>query len=113
ERRPGSPEFRSSRVPPMRTCDWLARPASHIAASFDDPDRAVEWLAERYEEMRRSMPRPDGAGKELRLANAADALPRGVDVQWGEWLAGGRFASVGVICCPNKHADHPCPVRRP
>ncbi|NUW32447.1 hypothetical protein HTZ77_13550 [Nonomuraea sp. SMC257] len=42
---------------------------------------------------------------------AADALARGVDVQWGEWLQGGRFVSLGLICCcPNRHVMHRCPT---
>jgi hypothetical protein len=113
ERRPGSPEFATSSVPPMRTGDWLAKPASRIAATFDDPDEAVEWLASRYGTVRKAFLHPDRVGRRARLDGAADALPRGVDVQWGEWLTGGRFVTMGVICCPNRHTAHPCPVRRP
>jgi len=113
ERRPGSPDFAGSLLPPMRTGDWLARPASRIRASFDDPGRAVEWLATQYAQIRGAFPRPDRVGLTARLDGAADALPRGVDVQWGEWLTGGRFATISVICCPNRHVTHPCPIRRP
>ncbi|MEV0144249.1 MULTISPECIES: hypothetical protein [unclassified Nonomuraea] len=113
ERRPGSPEFGASDVPPMLTGDWLARPASRIAATFDEPGPALEWLAAQYRRAGRSFPRPDRVGLRVRLDGAADALPRGVDVVWGEWLTGGRFASIAMVCCPNRHTAHPCPIRRP
>lgn len=113
ERRPGCPEFVSSHVPPMRTGDWLARPASRIAASFDRPDQALAWLETQYGRVRKAFLHPDRLGLRARLDSAADALPRGVDVQWGEWLTRGRFAAIGVVCCPNRHAAHPCPIRRP
>ncbi|WP_219470364.1 hypothetical protein [Nonomuraea rhizosphaerae] len=113
ERRPGSAEFAGSHVPPMRTGDWLARPAARIRASFEDPARAVEWLEAQYGQIRGAFLHPDRIGPGARLEAAADALPRGVDVQWGEWLTGGRFAAISVICCPNRHVPHPCPIRRP
>jgi hypothetical protein len=113
ERRPGTPEFAGSHVPPMRTGDWLAKPASRVRASFDDPAQAVAWLKTQYGQIRGAFLHPDRIGAQARLDGAADALPRGVDVQWGEWLTGGRFATIGVICCPNRHTPHPCPIRRP
>ncbi|MFI7613820.1 hypothetical protein ACIBP6_21580 [Nonomuraea terrae] len=112
ERRPSSPEFRASALPPMRTGDWLAKPASRIAAGFDDVDEAVAWLAAEYGKVRGVLLHPEGVPLDERLANARDLLPRGVDVQWGEWLRGGRFVTIGVICCPNRHAAHPCPTGR-
>ncbi|WP_113700590.1 hypothetical protein [Nonomuraea lactucae] len=113
ERRPDSPEFAGSHLPPMRTGDWLARPASRIAAGFEEPGQAVEWLRTQYGRVRRAFLHPDRVGLRARLDSAADELPRGVDVQWGEWLTGGRFVTIGVVCCPNRHVAHPCPVRRP
>jgi hypothetical protein len=112
ERRPDSPDFRTSPLPPMRTGDWLAKSASRIAASFDDVDAAVGWLAAAYGEIRGLLPVPDRIPLDDRLTTARDLLPRGVDVQWGEWLQGGRFATIGMICCPNRHVPHPCPIRR-
>ncbi|MFG3440199.1 hypothetical protein ACGF0J_23370 [Nonomuraea sp. NPDC047897] len=113
ERRPGSPEFATSPLPPMLTGDWLARPASRITATFDEAAQAVEWLATRYGTVRKAFPHPDRVGLPARLDAAGDALPRGVDVQWGEWLTGGRFVTISVICGPNRHTAHPCPIRRP
>jgi hypothetical protein len=55
---------------------------------------------------------PEGVALAARVELAMDLLPRGVDVQWGEWLLGGRFATMGAICCPNRHVSHPCPTRR-
>ncbi|SDL49135.1 hypothetical protein [Nonomuraea jiangxiensis] len=112
ERRPDAPGFRSSPLPPMRTGDWLAKPASRIAATFEDVAGAVGWLAAEYDQVRSALPPPQRITPEERLATARDLLPRGVDVEWGEWLQGGRFASIAVICCPNRHVPHPCPIRR-
>ena len=57
-RRPDSPDFRTSPLPPMLTGDWLAKPASRIAASFDDAEAAVSWLAAAYGEIRGLLPVP-------------------------------------------------------
>jgi hypothetical protein len=111
ERRPSSPAFSSSVLPPMRTGDWLAKPASRIAGTFHEVERAVGWLAGEYGKVRDAL-RPEGIPIEERLDTARDLLSGGVDVQWGEWLHGGRFFTLGVICCPNRHASHPCPLRR-
>ena len=113
ERRPGSPDFTPSPVPPMRTGDWLAKPASRMTATFDDVEQATTWMATEYAKARNLLQPPEGVPMEDRLDNARDLLPRGVDVQWGEWLQGGRFLPIGVICCPNRHVAHPCPIRRP
>ncbi|MGR6924146.1 hypothetical protein ACU635_58620 [[Actinomadura] parvosata] len=113
ERRPASPGFPSSLVPPMRTGDWLAKPASRIARTFDEPGQAAGWMAAEYGKARGVLLLPERVPLEERLETAVDLLSRGVDVQWGEWLQGGRFVTIGVICCPNRHVSHPCPVRRP
>ncbi|MFF4622057.1 hypothetical protein [Nonomuraea jabiensis] len=110
ERRPSSPEFPSSMLPPMRTGDWLAKPASRIAATFQEAEQAVDWMAGEYASVREAFLLPERVPLEDRLETALDLLSRGVDVQWGEWLQGGRFATIGVICCPNRHVTHPCPV---
>ncbi|NRQ30517.1 hypothetical protein HII36_01480 [Nonomuraea sp. NN258] len=109
ERRPTSPDFHTSALPPMRTGLWLAKPASRIAETFDDASKAVEWMSQTFG--------LHGVAEgqiplESREALAADLLPRGVDVQWGEWLPGGRFITVGMVCCPNRHVSNPCPVSR-
>ncbi|MEV1202315.1 hypothetical protein [Microbispora rosea] len=119
ERRPPLPpadpgQFTSSPLPPMRTCDWLLKPARRIDASPATPDDALAWLAERYRSMESSFLRPaDEAriGLDVRLHNAREALANGVDVQWGIWLTGGRFLTCGVVCCsPNRHAAYRCPA---
>jgi hypothetical protein len=112
ERRPEWPDFASSLLPPMRTGDWLAKPAGRIAATFEALAGAVDWLAAQYQAARASLMHPEGVPLAVRFDTARDLLPRGVDVQWGEWLLGGRFATMGVICCPNRHVSHPCPTRR-
>ncbi|GAA5068618.1 hypothetical protein HNP84_008412 [Thermocatellispora tengchongensis] len=110
ERRPDSPEFATSPLPPMRTGDWLVKPASRIAGTFTDLQRATVWLAEQYKMAEGLFLHPDRIGLAERLEHAADMLARGVDVQWGEWLQGGRFVTVGVVCCPNRHVTHRCPT---
>ncbi|MEU8274085.1 hypothetical protein ACFYOK_07205 [Microbispora bryophytorum] len=119
ERRPPLPPadpgpFTGSPLPPMRTCDWLLKPARRIDASPASPDEALAWLAERYQSMEGSFLRPaDEAriGLGFRLETAREALHNGVDVQWGIWLTGGRFLTCGVVCCsPNHHADYRCPA---
>ncbi|MEV3983594.1 hypothetical protein [Nonomuraea sp. NPDC049758] len=106
ERRPTSPDFPTSALPPMRTGDWLIKPRSRIAETFADAVKAGEWMAAAYAAQR---PDSDRIPVVERLVTSVDLLPRGVDVQWGEWLPGGRFITIGVICCPNRHVDHPCP----
>lgn len=113
ERRPSSPDFVTSAVPPMRTGDWLAKPASRVTATFDEVEQATRWMANEYARTRNLLQPPEGVPLEDRLAIALDLLPRGVDVQWGEWLQGGRFITISAICCPNRHVPHPCPIRRP
>jgi hypothetical protein len=112
---PGDPaSFISSPLPPMRTCDWLLKPARRIDATHTTVDGALAWLAERYEAARPSFLHPDAEaaiGLGLRLDLAREALEGGVDVQWGFWLTGGRFTTCGVVCCsPNRHARHRCPA---
>ncbi|MFI6496004.1 hypothetical protein [Nonomuraea typhae] len=115
QERPGlGQEFRQSPLAPLRTCDWLLKPASAIKATFNDPAAAVSWLASAYDVVEPSFAYPDQErtiGRDLRLENAADQLPRGVDLQWGFWLNGGRFATIAMICCPNVFADYACPQR--
>ncbi|MDP4511921.1 hypothetical protein [Nonomuraea turcica] len=112
ERRTSSPDFAASALPPMRTGDWLAKPASRVAATFHDVGEAADWLAAEYGKVRGALLLPERIPLGDRLEYACDALLRGVDVQWGEWLQGGRFATIGVICCPNRHVSHSCPVGR-
>lgn len=115
ERRTGSPEFTTSPLPPIRTGDWLAKPRSRVAATLHAVDEAVSWMAAEYE---RAAPyflhleQERRIGLPLRLENAAEQLAGGVDAQWGFWLRDGRFTTIGMICCPNRHAAHRCPVRR-
>ncbi|MFC7386623.1 hypothetical protein [Sphaerisporangium rhizosphaerae] len=116
ERRPTSPAWSGSPLPPMRTCDWLLKPLTRAAASPQRVEHALSWLAERYQEVVPTFLYPDceaEVGLDFRLTIARESLVGGVDVQWGFWLQAGRFATAGVVCCsPNRHAAHPCPARR-
>ncbi|GII76657.1 hypothetical protein Sru01_16390 [Sphaerisporangium rufum] len=113
ERRPLHPGFMASPLPPMRTCDWLLKPRTRIAASPATVPDALTWLAARYRAAEPSFLHPGGearVGLDFRLELAEQHLADGVDVQWGIWLRGGNFTTPAVICCsPNRHADHPCP----
>jgi hypothetical protein len=102
----------ASALSPMRAGDRSARPGPLIAATFEEVWLAVVWLAGAYGRIRAELPLP-GVLLEERLEAALDLLPRGVDVRWGEWLRGGRFVTIGVVCCPNRQVPHLCPVRRP
>jgi hypothetical protein len=112
DRRPTSPHFLTNPLPPMRTGDWLAKSPSLIADTYEDVDVAVKWLSAEYGKASGSLMHPDRIELDARLEWAADALRLGVDVQWSEWLKGGRFLTLGLICCPNRHVSHPCPERR-
>jgi hypothetical protein len=119
-RMPPPPEdpapFLASPLPPMRTCDWLLKPARRIDATFTKVDDALDWLAERYKSAEPSFlaPHAEAAiGLDFRLHLARTSLEGGVDVQWGFWLTGGRFLTCGVVCCPNRQADHRCPAGAP
>ncbi|WP_248961264.1 hypothetical protein [Sphaerisporangium perillae] len=115
ERRPSHPEFRTSALPPMRTCDWLLKPAGRIDASPATVADALDWLAGRYRAAEPSFLDPASEariGLDFRLKGAEESLVHGVDVQWGIWLRAGRYVTLAVICCsPNLHADRACPVR--
>ncbi|MFI6298286.1 hypothetical protein ACIBEJ_42315 [Nonomuraea sp. NPDC050790] len=113
ERRTGTPEFPGSPLPPMRTADWLARPRRQVSATHDSVADALAWLDREYTLVRRNLLLPadeERIGRPVRLANATESLGGAVDVQWGFWLTGGRFASLAVVCCPNRSAPHPCPL---
>lgn len=112
ERRPTSPEFSASALPPMRTGDWLIKPAHRHAGRHDDPAEAVTWMAAEYERLAGSLLHPDRIPLADRRRDAQEALQGGVDVVWGEWLTGGRAFRIAVVCCPNWHVRHPCPPER-
>ncbi|WP_433497301.1 hypothetical protein ACQP1K_20390 [Sphaerimonospora sp. CA-214678] len=119
ERRPPLPPadpgpFLASLLPPMRTCDWLLKPARRIDASPAGVDEAMAWLAERYRAAEPSFLHPEDEariGLDFRLDLVRESLRAGVDVQWGIWLHAGRFVSCAVVCCsPNRDADYRCPA---
>ncbi|MET8006886.1 hypothetical protein [Nonomuraea glycinis] len=97
----------ASVLSPRRGGDWAARPGSRIVATFEEVWLAVVWLAGAYGRIRAELPLPVVLLEE-RLEAALDLLPRGVDVRWGEWLHGGRFVTIGVACCPNRHVPLSC-----
>ncbi|MFC4115458.1 hypothetical protein [Nonomuraea zeae] len=112
KRRPASPDFLTSALPPMRTGDWLLKPASRIAATFYEVREACEWLASEYRRICGELLVFERVTLDERVEYALHALPGGVDVLWGEWLRSGRFATIAMICCPNRHVPHSCPIRR-
>lgn len=110
ERRPTSPDFLRSLLPPMRTGDWLLKPRARIGGTFDDVKEALDWLEDRYNLVRSSLLHRDRLSIEERRQNAHDSLTVGVDVVWAEWMLAGQFVSLTMVCCPNRHVKHPCPL---
>lgn len=104
--------FTRSPLPPMRTGDWLAKPASRIAATCHDLGDALGWLRQQYTQASRRFRHPDPVGRDAHLENARDLMPRGIDTYWEFWLADGLKTAIAAICCPNRHTAHPCPTER-
>ncbi len=108
-------EFVRSPLPPMRTCDWLLKSRERCLQTLTDTGSAVKWMAGMWDQTERSLADIEGVaravGRDSYLATAEDLLPRRIDVQWGFWLRGERFITIGVVCCPNIHApDYRCPA---
>lgn len=79
--------------------------------TFHDLLLATEWMATQYALFKGTLLHAERIRLNDRLSYATDLLPRGVDVQWGDWLTGGRFATVGMICCPSRYVGRRCPIR--
>lgn len=119
ERRPPLPPadpaaFLASPLPPMRTCDWLLKPARRIVASPATVADAAAWLTGHYRAAEPSFLHPDDEariGLGFRLDLARQDLACGVDVQWGIWLRDGLHLTCAVVCCsPNRDAAYRCPA---
>lgn len=115
-RRPGSPAFTESEIPPMMTGHWLTRRIiTQRKYTWTDPRQPLEWLARGYREHPPAS-RTDGGQAyiplETKLETAADLIPRGVDVTWCYWTTRvGFMASLSVVSCPNRHhPEIPCPL---
>ncbi|MCO5996250.1 hypothetical protein [Actinoallomurus rhizosphaericola] len=115
-RSPSGSGFETSPVPPERTSAWLAKPARFIRGTWDDPADAVAWLEGQHAELEPLIAHPDlrrhAPTVRAMAATALDTLRRGNDVVWAWWLTGGNFASVAVICCPNRDLEARCPLDR-
>ncbi|MEV4454479.1 hypothetical protein [Microbispora sp. NPDC049633] len=101
-------------APPQRLCDWLLRPRRRQDPVFADPAAALDWAARWYREVEpRMLLREQEAkiGLDFRLANAAEGLADGRDTHWTFWLTNTRIATISLVCCPHRDADHPCPAR--
>lgn len=116
DRRPGTPAFILSTLPPMMTGHWLMRPAAtRRQYTWTDPKQALDWLTRGYQEYP-PLTRTDGGQAYVpltsKLETASDLIPRGVDVTWCYWTTRvGYLASLSVVSCPNRH--HPeirCPL---
>ncbi|GAA0631979.1 hypothetical protein GCM10010174_61180 [Kutzneria viridogrisea] len=111
ERSYGDPSFQSNEIVPNVTHHWLYR-SRQVKGTFREVSKATEWLAQQYaQNVAPLLPRePVVAPLDVRLDYASKMLPAGTDVVWGFWLSTGRFASVNMICCPNRDGDAPCPT---
>ncbi|WP_433513576.1 hypothetical protein ACQP2T_60130 [Nonomuraea sp. CA-143628] len=111
ERHAESPHFIDSPLPPIEVGDWLLKPATRIAETFSSPSPVADWLVREYLQVHKSFLLPVRMKLKHRLDFAMTLLSRAMDVQWNEWLKGGMFISIAVVCCPNRHVPHACPLR--
>lgn len=110
----GDPGFQSNELPALITHQWLYR-ARQVKGTFREADKAVAWMTEQYTQnvapMLTQRQIDDAlAPIEFRIERAATELPMGNDIIWGYWLTNARFASITMVCCPNRHGDVPCPA---
>jgi len=121
-RRPGaSPDdeqtraFLAETLPPMMTGHALLR--RHQAAAgrtWTTVPEAVDWLTKTYAD-RPPFEHPGGvrayAPLEVKVRDAEEHLPLGVDAVWAYYGRAGEFVSYSVVCCPSHfHPGIPCPL---
>ncbi|MFC3995729.1 hypothetical protein ACFOVU_07375 [Nocardiopsis sediminis] len=107
------PGFRSSDIPPIKTCWWLRRPAHAVRGTWDDADGAVGWMAGQYADISDVLrdPEPFWKPDERRREAAIRDLSDGRDVAWGYLLDDGERAFIATVCCsPNAWEDIRCPL---
>ncbi|MBC3985426.1 hypothetical protein H8N01_23320 [Streptomyces sp. AC536] len=110
DRRPESPGFAASELPPLQVAHWLRKPGRFVRATYEGPGEAAAWLAERVgESVAAERLRPP---LDAQVALAVQTLGWGGDIGWGAYLTGTRFLSLAVVACPNR-ADPSarCPLR--
>jgi len=111
ERRPAHASFRASRLPPICSGDWLAKPPERSLGRFDAALGAVGWASERYDLISGAFASEAIVPLKDRQRHAFDVLPLGIDVTWEEPLYTGLRLMIAVVCCsPNRHSLHPCPA---
>jgi hypothetical protein len=116
DRRPESPGFPYSELPPMQTAHWLTKPSALIRGTWEDPKSAAEWLDD---QLRQFAPRfasraeRDTTRLTDLVVSAAERLTWGGDVSLGHYLSGTLFHSVSLVTCtPNGAASEvSCPAR--
>lgn len=89
---------------------WFQR---EPAATWQEPDPAVEWLRKGYGEIAESIRHtyPDGwMTLDEELEHARHDLKHGQEVVWTYYL-GGNTAALYVIACPDRWGKVPCPGR--
>jgi hypothetical protein len=113
--REAAAEFDSGSVPPTMTGYWLLkRNQTSLDRTWTTPEAVMAWLTKQYE-ANPPLTRTDGGtaygSLDDKLAYAAEALPRGVDVTWAYYTPAQAIASYSVVCCPNRfHPQTPCPL---
>jgi hypothetical protein len=107
----GGPAFQSSTIPPEITAEWLLRPRTIIAHTFDTPEPAAQWIAQQYQD---KPPEQQQFTLEQNRTAALTKLNQGADFIVGHYLPRTQSAfHAAVICCPNRlRPDIPCPERR-
>ncbi|MFF2039420.1 hypothetical protein ACFVVX_03245 [Kitasatospora sp. NPDC058170] len=105
----------SSPVPPLEVMHWLAKSATLIRLTTNDPAEAMEWLGKQLADS----PAPEtDLDPVVRLDHAREFLgtfPH--DVVWTYWTPGQQLRSVATISCPRTFSatgetPPPCPLRR-
>ncbi|MBZ6473752.1 hypothetical protein K9U14_10275 [Streptomyces griseocarneus] len=115
DRRPGGPGFGGSGVPPMRTADWLLKPAGLVRGTWDVPSGAAAWLVGRLAAHAARFHSPQDRDPTRLAAHASSVMDRlawGGDVARGYYLERPLFLSLALVTCsPNRAAPEArCPV---
>ncbi|MBX6382007.1 MAG: hypothetical protein IRZ07_03385 [Microbispora sp.] len=85
--------------PPIRTCDWLIKSPSFIAAVYRDPVAARDWLINEWQTacQRAMHPVPDWVDTKARAARALQEIETGRWPTYSQWLTGGILVFLSVV----------------
>ncbi|MFD7899230.1 hypothetical protein [Streptomyces sp. NPDC059743] len=116
ERRPESPAFAHSELPPIQTGNWLLKPVALIRGTWEEPKEAGEWLGRQLDEFapRFAFDRERDAERLGQLVRAAvERVGWGGDVSYGHYLRGSVFHSLALVTCRPSRAAQTAEPRCP